>query len=164
VPGRMIMADDIPPCHIRIDKEGTWYYQGLPIINTNIYLYLNQCLGRDAAGRYILSMGEERCYLDVEDTPFVIHEVYLKRETAGTPAVLWIKLNDGTEESLETGSLRVAADNVVYARIKEGFCEARFTRAAYYQLAGYLQQDREGYYLSVDGVKTYLSQIESPAS
>jgi len=164
VPGRMIMADDIPPCHIRIDKEGTWYYQGLPIINTNIYRYLNQCLGRDAAGRYILSMGEERCYLDVEDTPFVIHEVYLKRETTGTPAVLWIKLNDGTEESLETGSLRVAADNVVYGRIKEGFCEARFTRAAYYQLAGYLQHDREGYYLSVDGVKTYLSQIESPAS
>jgi hypothetical protein len=160
----MIMADGIPPCNIRIDKEGTWYYQGLPIINTNIYRYLNQCLGRDDSGRYILSMGEEKCYLEVEDTPFAIHEVYLKCETAGTPAVLWVKLNDGAEEVLETGSLRVAADNVVYARIKGGFCEARFTRAAYYQLAGYLQQDREGYYLSVDGVKTYLTQIESPAS
>lgn len=158
------MADDIPPCHIRIDKEGTWYYQGLPIINRNIYLYFNQCLSRDRSGKYILSMGEEKCYLEVEDTPFVIQEVYPKSETAGTPAVLWVKLNDGTEEALQTGSLRVAADNVVYGMIKHDFCEARFTRAAYYQLAHYLQQDQDGYYLLVDGVKTCLKGLESPAS
>ena len=157
------MADDLPPCNIRIDKEGTWYYQGLPIVNRNIYLYLNQCLGRDASGKYILSMGEERCYLEVEDTPFVIQEVYLKSEAEGAPAALWVKLNDGTEEPLDVGSLRVAADNVVYVMIKHAFCEARFTRAAWYQLAGQIQQDRQGYYLSVDGVKTYLKGFESPA-
>jgi hypothetical protein len=159
----MSMADDIPPCNIRIDKEGTWYYQGLPIINRNIYLYFNQCLSRDASGKYILSMGEERCYLEVEDTPFVIQEVYLKSEAEGAPAALWVKLNDGTEEPLDAGSLRVAADNVVYGMIKHAFCEARFTRAAWYQLAGHVQQDRQGYYLSVDGVKTYLKGFASPA-
>ena len=158
------MADDIPPCHIRIDKEGTWYYQGLPIINRNIYLYLNQCLSRDASGKYILSMGEEKCYLEVEDTPFVIQEVCLKSEAAGKPAALWVKLNDDTEEPLDAETLRIAADNVVYGRIKHAFCEARFTRAAWYQLAHYVQQDHQGYYLSVDGVKTYLKQFENPAS
>jgi hypothetical protein len=159
----MSMVDNIPPCNIRIDKEGTWYYQGLPIVNRNIYLYLNQCLSRDASWKYILSMGEERCYLEVEDTPFVIQEVYLKREAEGAPAALWVKLNDGTEEPLDVESLRVAADNVVYVMIKHAFCEARFTRAAWYQLAGQVQQDRQGYYLSVDGVKTYLKGFESPA-
>jgi hypothetical protein len=158
------MADDIPPCNIRIDKEGTWYYQGLPIINRNIYLYLNQCLSRDASGRYMLSLGAERCYLEVEDTPFVIREVLVRREAAGLPAALWVKLNDGTEERLDAGSLRIAADNVVYGMIKHDLCEARFTRAAWYQLADYLEQDRQGYYLSIDGVKTYLKRVESPAS
>ena len=33
----IIMPEDIPPCHIRIDKEGNWYHQGLPIINKKIY-------------------------------------------------------------------------------------------------------------------------------
>jgi hypothetical protein len=159
----MSMVDNIPPCNIRIDKEGTWYYQGLPIINRNIYLYFNQCLSRDASGKYILSMGEERCYLEVEDTPFVIQEVCLKSEAEGAPAALWVKLNDGTEEPLDVESLRVAADNVVYVMIKHAFCEARFTRAAWYQLAGQVQQDRQGYYLSVDGMKTYLKGFESPA-
>jgi hypothetical protein len=109
-------------------------------------------------------MGEEKCYLDVEDTPFVIQEVCLKSEAAGKPVALWVKLNDGTEEPLDAGSLRIAADNVVYCMIKHAFCEARFTRAAWYQLAHYLQQDQNGYYLSVDGVTTYLKQFESPAS
>jgi hypothetical protein len=157
------MADDIPPCNIRIDKEGTWYYQGQPIINRNIYLYLNQCLSRDASGKYILSMGEEQCYLEVEDTPFVIQEVCLKSDAAGKPPALWVKLNDGTEEPLDAGSLRITADNVVYGMIKHAFSEARFTRAAWYQLADYVQQDRQGYYLSVNGVKTYLQQFERPA-
>jgi hypothetical protein len=90
--------------------------------------------------------------------------VYPKSEKAGTPAVLWVRLNDGTEEALQTGTLRVAEDNVVYSMIKHEFCEARFTRAAYYQLAHYLQQDENGYCLCVDGVKTYLKGLESPPS
>jgi hypothetical protein len=75
-----------------------------------------------------------------------------------------VKLNDGTEEPLDAGTLRIAADNVVYGMIKQAFCEARYTRAAWYQLAHYVQQDRQGYYLSVDGVKTYLKQFENSAS
>lgn len=152
------MADDLPPCHIRIDKEGTWYYQDLPIINKNIYLYLNQCLTRDPSGRYILSMNGEQCYLEVEDTPFVIQAAEL-RARAGKPAHLVVKINDGTEEPLDTATLRVAADNVLYARIKQATFESRFTRAAYYQLAEFLGQDSGGYYLLIEGAKTYLKQI-----
>ena len=152
------MADDIPPCNIRIDKEGAWYYQGLPIINKNIYLYLNQCLSRDPSGKYILSMNGERCYLEVEDTPFVIQAIEL-RCNAGQPAHLVVKINDGTEEPLAAATLRVAADNVMYSRIKQALYEARFTRVAYYQLAEFLRQDGEGYYLLLEGTKTYLRQL-----
>jgi len=152
------MAGDIPPCNIRIDKDGTWYYQGLPIINKNIYFYLNQCLTRDPSGKYILSMNGEKCYLEVEDTPFVIQAVDLRCQ-AGRPACLWGKINDGTEEALDLAALRVAADNVLYVKIKHARYEARFTRAAYYQLADFLGQDSDGYYLCIEGAKTYLKQL-----
>ena len=151
------MSEDVPPCHIRIDKEGKWYYQDLPIINKKIYLYLNQCLTQDPSGRYILSMNGEKCYLEVEDTPFVIQEVRLPSDS-GHPPSLVVKLNDGTEETLRADTLRVGHDNVLYGKVKEGLYEDRLLRNAYYQLAEFLQQDEKGYYLLVEENKTYLQQ------
>ena len=146
------MPEDVPPCHIRIDKEGNWYYQDLPIINKKIYLYLNQCLSQEPSGRYILSMNGENCYLEVEDTPFVIQEV-VASPNPDHPTSLLLKLNDGTEETL-----RVGQDDVLYCKVKEARYEARFLRSAYYQLAQFLQQDEKGYYLLVEENKTYLQQ------
>lgn len=151
------MPEDIPPCHIRIDKEGTWYYHDLPIINKKIYLYLNECLARDSSGRYILSMNGENCYLEVEDTPFVIQEV-VASPNPNHPTSLLLKLNDGTEETLKVETLRVGQDNVLYCKVKEARYEARLLRSAYYQLAQFLQQDEKGYYLLVEENKTYLQQ------
>ena len=147
--------EDIPPCHIRIDKEGTWYYQDLPIINRQIYLYLNQCLTKDASGRYILAMDGEQCRLEVEDTPFVIQEVTLGASPEGAP-FLWVRINDGTEEELKPDTLRVGKDDVLYCKVKRGQHEARFLRASYYQLAEFLHQDGNKYYLLIEGKKTYL--------
>lgn len=151
------MPEDIPPCHIRIDKEGTWYYHDLPIINKKIYLYLNECLARDSSGRYILSMNGENCYLEVEDTPFVIQEV-VASPNPNHPTSLLLKLNDGTEETLKVETLKVGQDNVLYCKVKEARYEARLLRSAYYQLAQFLQQDEKGYYLLVEENKTYLQQ------
>jgi hypothetical protein len=103
-------------------------------------------------------MDGERCYLEVEDTPFVIQSVDLRCQ-AGPPACLWAKINDGTEEVLDVAALRVATDNVLYGKIKHARYEARFTRAAYYQLAEFLRQDSGGYYLFIEGAKTYLKQF-----
>ena len=152
------MAENIPPCHIRIDKEGNWYYQNLPIINKKVYLYLNQCISRDQEGRYILLMDKERCYLEVEDTPFVIRGVSL-RPVAGRPHTLFVKLNDETEEELNTDTLRVGEENVLYCKVKEGMYEAHFLRAGHYQLAQFLQHDEKGYHLLVEGKRICLKNL-----
>jgi len=152
------MPEDVPPCHIRIDKEGNWYYQDLPIINKKIYLHLNQCLSREPSGRYILSMNGEKCYLEVEDTPFVIQEVYVSPDPSPSPSLV-VKLNDGTEEPLQADTLRVGQDNIVYCRVKEGVYEARLLRNAYYQLAEFLQQDGQHYYLIIEGTKIPLKNL-----
>ena len=152
------MPEDVPPCHIRIDKEGNWYYQDLPIINKKIYLYLNQCLSQEPSGRYILSTNGEKCYLEVEDTPFVIQEVYVSSDTSPTPSLV-VKLNDGTEEPLQADTVRVGQENIVYCRVKEGAYEARLLRNAYYQLAEFLQQDGQDYYLVIEDTKIPLKNL-----
>ena len=151
------MAEDIPPCHIRIDKEGNWYYQGLPIINKEIYLHLNKCLKKDPSGKYVLMMGEEKCYLEVEDTPYVIQEVYLGSATKRTPP-LFVRLNDGTEEELKADTIRVGKENVLYCKVKDAQYDARFLRASYYQLAEFLQHDGGKYYLLIGTRRIYLQR------
>lgn len=151
------MTEDIPACHIRIDKEGNWYYQGLPIIRREIYLHLNSCLEKDPSGKYILLMDGEKCYLEVEDTPYVIKEVRLGAGPQPDPP-LFVKLNDETEEELKADTLRVGKDNVLYCKVKGALYDARFLRASYYQLAQRLQYDGEKYYLVVGDKKFYLGQ------
>ena len=152
------MAEEILPCHIRIDKEGRWYYQGVPIINRKIYLYLNQCLTKDSSGRYLLLMDGEQCCLEVEDTPFVVREAGLSTLPGRKPG-FFVKLNDETEEALKVATLRVGQGNVLYCRVKEEQYEARFLRASYYQLADFLQHDGKRYYLLVEGEKIYLKNL-----
>lgn len=149
--------EDIPACHIRIDKEGNWYYQGLPIIKREIYLHLNRCLRKDPSGRYILLMDGEKCYLEVEDTPYVVKEVRLGAGPQPDPP-LFVKLNDETEEELKADTLRVGKDNVLYCKVKDALYGARFLRASYYQMAQFLQCDGEKYYLVVGDKKFYLEQ------
>jgi hypothetical protein len=43
-------------------------------------------------------------------------------------------LNDETREALDPSTLRVGADHVLYARVKDGRHDARFLRPAYYEL------------------------------
>ena len=152
------MTEDIPASHIRIDKEGNWYYQGLPIIKREIYLHLNKCLEKDPSGRYILLMDGEKCYLEVEDTPYVIKGVRLGAGQQTAP-VLFVRLNDETEEELNVDTLRVRKDSVLYCKVKDGLYDARFLRASYYQLAEFLRQDGEKYYLLVGGKKFYLEHL-----
>jgi hypothetical protein len=128
------------------------------LIKEKIYLYLNQCLGQDPSGRYILSMDGEKCYLEVEDTPFVIQEVCLPSDSGQSPSLV-IKLNDGTEELLKAATLRVGHDNILYCKVKEGLYEARLLRNAYYQLAGFLEQDGQNYYLVIEGSKIHLENL-----
>ena len=153
------MAEEIPPCNIRIDKEGKWYYQGLPIINENIYRQLNQCVIKDKEGRYLLEMDGEKCCLEVEDTPFVIQSVGVDRLPSGDTA-LRVTANDGNNEVLDVSTLRIGEDNILYCKIKAGMFDARFTRAGYYQLAQFLQQDEKGYCLVVENKKTPLPQLQ----
>src|SRR5690606_35850878 len=85
-------------------------------------------------GRFILSNGYDWTYLTVRDAPYWVQ----------TAAVLpgdrvELSLSDGTEELLDPRSLCVGQDDALYAKVKSGAFEARFSPAAQLALADLLE-------------------------
>ncbi len=65
-------GDEIPPCNIRIDKEGRWFYKGAEIIKQDIVRHFYAHLESDDQGRVIIHWRGERCVVEADDAPFVV--------------------------------------------------------------------------------------------
>jgi hypothetical protein len=161
---------ELPPCLITIDREGDWYHRGSLMHREDIVSHLCRHLCRDeASGLYIIKLEKERCYLEVEDTPLVITRVAHRGGEAGAAGpeqlLLSIKHLEGIEP-LDPGTLRVGPENVLYCTVRPEGLPARFLRPAYYQLAEFIQEDREqgGFYLLLGGERHYVClTCEAPA-
>ena len=139
-----------------IDKEGTWLYNGQPIVNKAIYLFFNQNLEYSPAGGYQVRVGAEVSPVAVEDTPFVVTDVVLVEQGESFFKIL---LNDETEEPLDLESLSVGKDNVLYCAVKSGKFRARFLRPSYYRLTEHMQQEGEDrFYIPLNGKKFYINR------
>ncbi|MDD3249999.1 MAG: DUF1285 domain-containing protein [Smithellaceae bacterium] len=123
---------------IKIDKEGLWHYRGAHMFRKDILCVFFEHLKQDDCGRYFVEINREICYLDVEDTAFVVTAVYKTKDACGSEA-LEIMLNDDQKEELDAGTLAVGKDNVLYCRVKNDRFPARFTRKGYYQLAEFIE-------------------------
>ena len=124
---------------IRFGRDGEWYSDGERITNLRIADLFSRCVRREPDGCYILQMGDERAPLEVEDTPFVVRRVEGDAERGFS-----VTLNDGSTEPLDPTTLRSAADHAFYCRVKQGECEARLLRPAYYALARFVDVDSDG--------------------
>jgi len=150
------MAKDSEPAGTKyrffIDKSGNWFQDGIKIRHRGTYLYNNRLLDMDGEGRFFIDEGSGKLYVEVEDTPFVIKMVHRRGEE------FYMRLNDETEENLDFGSLRMSAENVPYAKVKDGRYEARFTRPAYYELMKYADKDGNDFFIELGGVKHYIKR------
>lgn len=135
---------------IRIDREANWYYNGLPIVNRNIYRFFNQHVEHASGGGYELRIGNETCPLLVEDTPFVVQLLW-QVEAPGQGFA--IRLNDGTEEPFAVETLRISTGDVPYCRVRDGRFPARLLRPAWNALAPYVDCDAQesGWAIQLDG-------------
>jgi hypothetical protein len=79
-----------------------------------------------------------RVPVEVADAPFVV----VRFEADGDGFALW--LNDGSREGLDPASLRLREGDVPYCRVKDGRFEARFSRAAAWQLLQHVEAQPEG--------------------
>ncbi len=148
---------------IRIDKEGVWYYKGAHMFRKEILKVFFEHLKIDECGKYLIELGQERCYLDVEDTAFIVAAVYKKQLPDNGRAQIDILLSDDSCEKLEMQSLHVGRDNVLYCRVKEGIFTARFSRNSYYQLAEFIEQSENGnnYFINLNGEKYLINSNQA---
>jgi len=105
--------------------------------------FFYQHLHREASGRYVIELPNDRCYVEVEDTAYVVKAVSVVNGGEAKGVDLQLLLCDDTRENLDPETLYVGTGNVVYCRVREGSFPARFSRAAYYQLAEHIEQDGE---------------------
>jgi uncharacterized protein len=152
----MEKADPIPPCMIFVSNEGKWYHEGAEIIHRPIFLWLIQSLEKTEEGLFIVHLNNQKCVLEVEDTPLVIQRVDLLPENSGKFNKIQLTLNDESKENLDPETLSLSPENILYCTVKMGQFPARFLRPAYYQIAEYMDEDGTG------GFVLLLNQMRYP--
>jgi hypothetical protein len=114
---------------IALDREGRFTHDGEPIDNAKLEQALRSWIARHPDdGKLILTNGYDWCYFRVDDAPFIVTALH----DGATPTLV---LFDETEEPLDLETLSIGEGGVVYARVKKGAFEARFSRHAQTQLA-----------------------------
>jgi uncharacterized protein len=118
---------------LRIDRDGDWYDGDVQVTHAGILANLRTNLRRDAAGYFIQT--RVRIPVEVDDVPWVVTRL----EQRG--AELRVQVNDGTEEVIDPASIRLGAGHAPYCAVKGGAFEARFNRAATFQLLARAEYD-----------------------
>jgi hypothetical protein len=117
---------------LRIDRDGDWWDGDVQITHAGILSNLRGNLRRDAEGYFIQT--RVRIPVEVADAPFVVARIERRGET------LHAWLNDGSEQDVDPGTLRIGRGDVPYCAVARGF-EARLSRAAAYQLLALAEYD-----------------------
>ena len=118
---------------LRIDREGDWYDEGVQVTHPGVLANLRANLRRDGDGHFIQT--RVRIPVKVDDTPFVVTRVERRGDE------LHAYLNDGADARLDPASLRLGAGDAPYAKVKQHAFEARFNRAAAWQLLQIAEYD-----------------------
>jgi len=151
-----MIEKDLPPCLIYIDKEGHWFHKGVEMVHREFIRLFYMHMEQDEQGRYIISWQGEQCYVEVEDTPFVVWRVVFENKKGLTESRFILYLSDDSREDLVPESLSLGHENILYCKVKDKAFPARFCRAAYYQLAQYVEEEQGKYFLSLQGKKHLL--------
>ncbi len=133
--------------HYTIDKEGVLYFDGTPVDDPWTVGFFLRNLEVDDEGRFVVVCDDELCYLEAEDTPYVVRSVTVKEGEDGVVRRVTLHFGGSYSERLDPSTLYVGGGNVLYCRVRGGRFAARFTRKAYYQLTPYVGYDEaEGFF------------------
>jgi len=133
-------APAIPPGTFRLDREGAWRHEGQEVTHPGVLENLYANLRADEGGHY-LQVGPMRIPVDVDDAPFVVTRVEVLPGRAVGADTLRIHLTDGRDEALDPSEVWLDPAGTPYCRVKAGRFAARFSVAAWLQLAGLLEEE-----------------------
>jgi|SRR2546425_3796291 len=118
---------------LRIDIDGDWYDEGVQVTHAGILDNLRINLKKDSDGYFIQT--RVRIPVKVDDVPWVVTRV--ERHGDELDAIL----NDGSVQSVDPTTLRLGRGDVPYCAVRGGAFEARFSRAATFQLLALADYD-----------------------
>jgi hypothetical protein len=126
---------------IVLDAEGRFWNGEQPIEHAGMATAFASWIRKHPDdGRFILANGYDWTYFTVVDVPFFVKGV--ESRGPGRPPIL--RLSDGTEEPLDAASVTASEAGVLYARVKGGEFEARFTPAAQSALVDVVVEGEDG--------------------
>ncbi len=137
---------------ISFRHDGRWYSDDEPINNARIASLFSRCLRQTDDGRWQIAMADERAFVTIEDTPWVVTGV--ERDGSGG---FRLRLNDGSEEPLDPASLETDGERIV-CRLR-GALPARFGRVAMQQLAPFVVEHAGDAALLLDGRRVPLRAV-----
>jgi hypothetical protein len=124
---------------LSIDEEGRFLHRGEPITHARTLDVLWRSLERAPDGRWLVRVGRESGYVSVAETPWVVRAI-----ADGPPdAAPVLLLSNGSEESLDPGTLRTGPDGILRCTLASSQ-PARFGRAAQFALGMRLHEDPPG--------------------
>ena len=118
---------------LRIDPDGDWYDEGVQVTHPGILANLRSNLRKDADGYFIQT--RVRIAVRVDDAPWVVARIERRGDA------LHAILNDGAEERVDPATVRLGRGDVPYCTVKDGVFQARFSRAATFQLLALAEYD-----------------------
>jgi hypothetical protein len=131
---RVIDCGDL---HMRIARDGTWFYHGSPIGRKPLVKLFASVLRREPDGSYWLVTPVERGRVEVEDAPFTAVELAFEGEGAArvlrfrTNLDEWVDAGPDRPIRVEPGDARSGPRP--YVMVREGL-EALILRPVFYEL------------------------------
>ena len=139
---------------ITLTRNGIWIADGVEISHEPTRRLFARSLKRDDQG-YSLHVGRETKRINVEDTAYFVVRV------DGEPAHGFeLTLSDESRETLDPRTLSYRPGRLI-CRIKNEKSpdaeDAKFLHAPYFDLLRHLEEDAQGYFLKIGGIRVPLA-------
>ena len=128
----------VPP--LILDREGRWYDQGVRVTNPRLAEVLLTHLSKDEEGRYVVMVGREKRYVEVEDAPYRALGIEVEGSVEGSER-LFVRLNNGDLAPFDPATFWIGGDGTPYCRVKYSLHKVRFTVEAYRQLSAFITEE-----------------------
>ena len=157
---------DLPPppgrsreSGIVLDGEGRFWDHGELVTHRGMQDAFATWIRRHPRdGRFILCNGYDWTYFRVDDVPYFV------RGLGGSESEPTLVLSDQSEEPLDPRLLGVGARDALYAWVKGGRYEARFTPGAQVALAPYVAEGKGGEPVIVLAGQDYVVEPRASAA
>ena len=124
---------------LRLDAQGRWFIDDEPIANHRVVDLFDRGLDvHPDTGEAILRVGDQWCYIKVDDTPFVVRRLRVDGDRG-----LVAHLNNGEVLPVPGEAFSVGGDDVVYLQLTPTR-RARLGRSVQQRLADWLVEGDDG--------------------